>query len=95
MEQAFGRLKGWWKIMDEKCSVFVRQVSVVCCALHNMCKGHQRPFEPGWLPHESAYINTTPPNLQVTAVIGPAANMREALDTFIALGQHHSNIINL
>ena len=90
VEQAFGRLKGRWKIMDGKCSlkdpVFVRQVAVVCCALHNMCERHQCPFEPGWLPDESSYINTTPPNLQVTTVIGSAASVREALARYI----HHT-----
>ena len=90
VELAFGRLKGRWKIVDGKCSlkdpVFVRQVAVMCFALHNMCERHQRPFEPGWLPDESSYIKTTPPNLQVTAVIGPAANVREALARYI----HHT-----
>ena len=83
VEQAFGRLKGRWKIMDGKCTikdpVFVRHVAVVCCALHNVCERHQCPFEPGWLPDESVYVDTTPPNLQVTAVIGSAASVREAL----------------
>ena len=88
--QAFGRLKGRWKIMDGKCSlkdpVFVRHVAVVCCALHNICERHQCLVEPGWLPYESAYINTTPPSLQVTAMIGPAANVQEALARYI----HHT-----
>ena len=69
--------------MDGKCTlkdpVFVRQVAVVCCALHNICERHQCPFEPGWLPEESDYIDTTPPNFQVIAVIGSAASLREAL----------------
>ena len=52
-----------WKVLTERPSV--RQ-TVVCCALHNMCGRHQCPFEPGWLPDESSYINTTPPKLQVT-----------------------------
>ena len=90
VEQAFGRLKGRWKIMDGKCAlkdpVFTRQVAVVCCALHNVCERHQCPFEPGWLPDESAYINTMPLNLQVTSVIGSAANVREALAKHI----HHT-----
>ena len=53
-EQAFGRLKGQWKVMDGQCRVsdpvFVRKVAMVCCALHNVCERHQCPFEPGWLP---------------------------------------------
>ena len=61
VEQAFGRLKGRWKIMDGRCSlrdpVFARQVAVVCCGLHNICKRHQCAFKEGWLPDEGAYVN--------------------------------------
>ena len=43
VEQAFGRLKGRWKIVD-KCNlngpVFARRVAIVCCALHNVCERH-------------------------------------------------------
>ena len=83
VEQAFGRLKGRWKIMDGRCMlndpVFARHVAVVCCGLHNVCERHQCVFEPGWLPDESAYIDTTPANLQATAVIGSASSVREAI----------------
>ena len=52
VEQAFGRLKGRWKVMDTHCKindpVFVRQVAMVCCGLHNVCERH------------SAYVDTTP-----------------------------------
>ena len=82
VEQAFGRLKGRWKVMDSQCSVndpvFVRKVAMVCCVLHNVCERHQCPFEPGWLPDESLYVNTTPTNLQASVVIGPAAGIRDA-----------------
>lgn len=58
VEQAFGRLKGRWKVV-EKCNlndpVFARQVAMVCCALHNVCERHQCPFENAWLPDPSAY----------------------------------------
>ena len=61
VEQAFGRLKGWWKVMDGHCNandpVFVRQVAIVCCGLHNVCERHPCPFEPGWLPDPSAYVD--------------------------------------
>ena len=59
VEQAFGRLKGRWKIVD-KCTlndpVFARRVAIVCCALHNICERHQCPFEESWLPEPSACI---------------------------------------
>ena len=42
MDQAFGRLKGRWKIMDGQCMlsipVFARHVAMVCCRLHNVCE---------------------------------------------------------
>ena len=89
VEQAFGRLKGQWKVMDGQCRVnnlvLVRKVAMVCCALHNLCERHQCPFEPGWLPDESTYVNTRPINLQASVVIGPAAGIRDAIAAYI----HH------
>ena len=68
VEQAFGRLKGRWKIMDGQCrakdKVFVRQVAMVCCALHNVCERHQCPYlsqvgclmkVPTLTPHQPIY----------------------------------------
>ena len=47
--------------MDGHCNandpVFVRQVAIVCCGLHNVCERHPCPFEPGWLPNPSAYVD--------------------------------------
>ena len=63
--------------------VFVRKVSMVCCALHNVCERHQCPFEPGWLRDESSYVNTTPTNLQASVVMGPAAGIPVAIATYI------------
>jgi len=89
VEQAFGRLKGRWKIMDGKCSlknpVFIRQVAmcVVPCTTCAKDTTSAHLSQAGFL---SAYINTTPPNLQVTAVIGPASKVREALARYI----HHT-----
>ena len=90
VEQAFGRLKGRWRIMDGPCKindpVLVRKVAMVCCALHNICERHQCPFEPGWLPDESAFVQTTPANLQATTVIGAASTVRDALARHV---HHH------
>ena len=87
VEQAFGRLNDRWKVMDGQCRVndpvFVRKVAMVCCALHNVCERHQCPSEPGWLPDESSYVNTTPTNLQASVVIGPAAGIQDAIATYI------------
>lgn len=43
VEQAFSRLKGHWKLMDDKCTlkypVFARPIAVACCTLYNVCEG--------------------------------------------------------
>ena len=84
VEQAFGRLKGRWRIVH-KCHlndpVFARQVALVCCALHNVCERHQCPFEESWLPDLSAYSSTT--QVQSSTVIGSAISIREALAKYI------------
>ena len=90
VEQAFGRLKGWWKIMDGRCMVndpvFARHVSMVCCTFHNVCERHNYAFEPSWLQEERAYIETAPTILQVTAVVRSASSVREAIARHI---HHH------
>ena len=54
--------------MDGKCSpkdpVFVRQVAVVCCALHNICKRHQCLFEP------VSSLSVSPPTLLFDCLFG-------------------------
>ena len=84
VEQAFGRLKGRWRIMD-KCNlndpVFARRVALVCCALHNVCERHQCPFEDSWLPDPTAYSITTV--IPSTTVLGSAAFVRDALAKYI------------
>jgi len=81
VEQAFGRLKGRWKIMHGNCKlndpVFARQVAMVCCALHNICERHQCPFENGWLPDESALVSTAPTRRSV--ISESASSVQEAV----------------
>ena len=83
VEQAFGRLKGRWKVMDGHCKisdpVFVRQFAMVHCGLYNVCERHQCPFEPGWLPDQRAYVDTTPASLEANVVIGSASSIRDAI----------------
>ena len=89
VEQAFGRLKGRWKIMDGRCML---NVAMVCCGLHNVCERHNCAFEPDRLPEESAYVETTPTNLQVTAVVGSASVCEKPLQgIFTGTGQLHRN----
>ena len=55
--------------------VFARHVAMICSGLHNVCERHNCTFEPGWLPEESSYIEPTPTNLQVTAVVSSASTV--------------------
>ena len=90
VEQAFGRLQGRWKVKNGHCNandpVFVRQVAIVCCGLHNVCERHQCPFESGWLPDPSAYVDATPASLQTNVVIGSASTVHDAITRHI---HHH------
>ena len=74
--------------MDGNCKindpVFVRQVAKVCCALHNVCKRYQCPFEPGWVPDLSAYAHTTPATLQANVVIESASSICDATSSTLA-----------
>lgn len=87
VEQAFGRLKGRWRILSNtpriNDPVFVQKYTMVCCALHNICERHQCDFEPGRLPDENTYTDITPSSQQSTSVSGQASSVRDALATFI------------
>ena len=75
--------------MDGRCML---NVAMVCCGLHNVCERHNCAFEPDRLPEESAYVETTPTNLQVTAVVGSASVCEKPLQgIFTGTGQLHRN----
>lgn len=53
VEQAFGRLKGRFRILDHNAICdpnFASDIAMVCCALHNVAERWSCPFEPSWLP---------------------------------------------
>jgi hypothetical protein len=54
VEQAFGRLKGRFQITKSAANFndpeWLSDVTMVCCALHNICERHSDPFEDDWLP---------------------------------------------
>lgn len=88
VEQAFGRLKGRWKVIDGcylNDLILASRVALVCCALHNVCERHQCPFEDSWLPDPSAYTSGTTAQ-QSTVVIGSASSLRDILARYI----HHT-----
>ena len=87
VEQAFGQLKGRWKIMDGKCSlkdpVFVRRVAVVCCALHNNCERHQCIRLASW----GTWIHGHHPNLKSIQWLYLEPTCEKPLqETYITLG---------
>ena len=60
VETAFGRLKGRFRIMTQSNLNNVpvlRDIALICCALHNVCERYNCPFEQGWLPTEIARDN--------------------------------------
>ena len=84
VEQAFGRLKGRWKIMDG-CNLndptFASRVALVCCALHNVCERHQCPFESSWLPDSNAYTDEPTASQQSSGV--QSVLIRDALAKYV------------
>ena len=86
VEQAFGRLKGRWKIVD-KCNlndpVFTRWVALVCCAVHIVCERYLQSSGDSWLPDPTFYSATTAAQAQSTLVIGSATSVRDALAKYI------------
>ena len=84
VEQAFGRLKGRWKIVDKSSlhdPVFARRVALVCCALHNVCERHRCPFEESWLPDPTAYTDTS--HTTSSQTLGSAASIRNTVAKYV------------
>ena len=84
VEQAFGRLKGQWKIVDKSSlrdPVFARHVALVCCALHNVCERHRCPFEESWLPDPTAYTDTS--HITSSQTLGSAASIRNTVAKYV------------
>jgi hypothetical protein len=96
IENAFGILKGRFQILKASSlndPDFMGDVSLVCCALHNMCQRNNDPWEDDWFP----VIDVTAPveNVQIAAAndndndgneLGPAeqlaTNVRATLAKF-------------
>ena len=84
VEQAFGRVKGQWKIIDKSSlhdPVFARRVALVCCALHNVCERHRCPFEESWLPDPTAYTDTS--HITSSQTLGSAASIRNTVAKYV------------
>ena len=68
VEQAFGRLKGRFRVLvhnnlDDP--DFAADVAIVCCGLHNICERWKCPMEPTWLINTATYNQFHPgPNDQ-------------------------------
>ena len=86
VEQAFGRLKGRWKIIrwmqSELRNICTSsRVALVCCALHNVCERHQCPFENAWLPDSSAYTDGATTSQQSPGI--QSVLIRDALAKYV------------
>ena len=60
MEQAFGRLKGRWRITAQSRlndPVFANLVGTVCCGLHNICERYRCPYEDDVFPDPTNFGN--------------------------------------
>ena len=58
VENAFGRLKGRFRVLKQgklNDPRWVMQITKVCCALHNMCERCNSPYEKSWFPHNEKY----------------------------------------
>ena len=60
VEQAFGRLKGRWRITAQSRlndPVFANLVGTVCCGLHNICERYRCPYEDDVFPDPTNFGN--------------------------------------
>ena len=60
VEQAFGRLKGRWRVTAQSKlndPVFASVVGTVCCGLHNICERYKCPYEDEILPDATDFEN--------------------------------------
>ena len=90
VENAFGVLKARFPVLGGKCNLndveFMRDVTVLCCALHNMCARHKDPWEPHWFPtvdpagavHDVRIDQTQRNNARGPDIV-QAGNIRKAL----------------
>lgn len=55
VEIAFGKVKGRFHILDRNFvsdPLFIAGITLLCCALNNMCYGAQCPFSENWLAED-------------------------------------------
>ncbi|XP_065197210.1 uncharacterized protein LOC135828714 [Sycon ciliatum] len=71
VEQAFGRLKGRFRVLvhnNLNDPEFASRVAIVCCAIHNVCERWRCPVEATWLIDDATYDKYHPgPNDQPNA----------------------------
>ncbi|XP_065193105.1 uncharacterized protein LOC135824300 [Sycon ciliatum] len=84
VEQAFGRLKGRFRILvknNYSDPDFVSDVTLVCCALHNVCERCQCPFESSWVINPIHY--QAPPGQDNAGADGEGLALRNILANHI------------
>ena len=58
VEQAFGRLKGRFRLLEHnyfRDPTYLSQITAVCCGLHNICDQWQCPTSRRWTIKKSLY----------------------------------------
>lgn len=82
VEQAFGRLKGRWQVLQwfrSRDPMFAKEAAKVCCALHNLLERRNSPFDEQLEP---PYVPAHHPNV-VGAVQRSAESIRQALASHV------------
>ena len=83
VEQAFGRLKGRFRVLiknNQRDPKFAGHVALVCCALHNVCERWGCPYEETWTINHNLYNRYHPTgNDHANAACDPAGEAVRAV----------------
>lgn len=88
VEQAFGRMKGRYHVLFDNFisdPSFASDITIVCCALHNICERWSCPFDDTWLINPTHYTNLHPPAnaFNNNAVDAPGIAMRHNIADYL------------
>lgn len=88
VEMAFGRLKGRWRLLLKRSDidyVFMPQVIVACCVLHNMIENRKEVFPPHWILTAEDFEDIQPETqVHETRFVSYAGSaIRDALCAFV------------
>lgn len=84
VENAFGRLKGRWRILLKRidCDLqIVPQLISACCVLHNLCERSGDVFNPEWLEEQEE--DEQPVADEINVNFGDGKDIRDALVAYL------------